>query len=251
MEEFKNVEQLFEKLGAFLHSFESKSYLVWKDAPGCDIHEVDLIDYTYYIKEIASHIYSFSAEESMPIVSAYIRRVEDTIPNLERVQYQIDYEGGNHYWETKMDEDDGLYLLNKYKKELEFTLEHLKAFESVLFKQISQSSKINPVPVETKAATIIELPNEFTVTQLNKHFTPQLSVNQATLFLYYLRDLAILPPYSDASIGKLAEAFFVRNQKNITRGLTDIYSLKGDDEDLSTLKKVLQSMIKEIDKDLK
>jgi hypothetical protein len=104
---------------------------------------------------------------------------------------------------------------------------------------------------EPRSHTQIQLPDNFTVTQLNKHFEPQLSLNQAALFLYYLREQAILPPYSDSAIGKLAESFFVRNQKNISKSLTDIYTVKRNKDDLTTLKRVLQALVTQIDTDLK
>lgn len=97
----------------------------------------------------------------------------------------------------------------------------------------------------------LELPKDFTVKQLTKHFEPSLTPSQAALLLYYFKDKAILPPYSDTSLGKLAEHFFARNQKNVTTNLTNIHSLKANKNELESLKKVLSSLIKEIDDDIK
>jgi hypothetical protein len=133
--------------------------------------------------------------------------------------------------------------------ELEYYSESLYTIiqpRKALLNQVKPGDQISSIH-----AQVIELPESFTVKQLTKHFEPSLTPSQAALLLYYFKDKGILPPYSDASLGKLAEHFFARNQKNLTTNLTNIHTLKASKNELESLKKVLSSLIEEIDDDIK
>src|SRR5688500_18085543 len=90
MEEYKSVEQLFAGLGGFLSFIETKKYQVFSEHPNMQLGAIELADYTIHIKRIGNHIYGFKAEDALPIVTSYIRRIEGILPNLEPVKFEIE-----------------------------------------------------------------------------------------------------------------------------------------------------------------
>jgi hypothetical protein len=203
---------------------------------------------------IDKHIYGFDPREAYAVVLFYEKRVKDILENLEPVQYWLDNDGISDY-KVAMKEKWQQDLMQDYTTELNTYLAHFQTYKRILSERVSameeQGGRMQISKTEAAARPVIQLLENFTVKQLNKLFDPQLSLNQAALFLYYLREQAILPPYTDTALGKLAEAFFVRNQKNISESITDIYTVKRSKDHLNTLKRVLQSLLKEIDNDLK
>jgi hypothetical protein len=251
------VKELFTPLGERLFEFESGRY---HDDVGHYIMEWDEISYNSHseifdnIGKLANY---FNPAEVYEEAQHYIARVKAVFeilepPAFEKVEYD-QLEGWDKIVSKPPTEERKQELMEGYKLELNSYLKDLDALMKArkgYFSSKPEAAENNP-KLQNMQQTVIQLPENFTVTQLNKHFDPQLSVNQAALFLYYLREQAVLPPYSDSSIGVLAEAFFVRNKKGITQGLTDIYSIKESKEDLNGLKRVLQALIKQIDADLK
>jgi hypothetical protein len=207
------------------------------------------------IPEIPKQVDLFDVKEVYNEALFYKSRIEKIIPALEPVPFElfINPQSGSDevIGQRPATPDRQRELMQRFKEELrghlhtlDLIIEARKPFAGSAIPD-TESRPVQPLQ------NVIWLPENFTVSEVNKHFTPQLSVNQAALFLYYLREQAILPPYSDASIGKLAEAFFVRNQKNITKSLTDIHSVKHNKEELMALKRVLEALLKEVENDIK
>lgn len=174
---------------------------------------------------------------------------------IESIDYAIDYFTVEEvvYNATLIYERIQPLLLGKYNKEdlseLHFYSESLNRIlkpRRAMLNQLKTNEQSSPLSSQT-----IQLPEGYTVKQLTKHFEPSLTPSQAALLLHYFKEKGILPPYSDTSLGKLAEHFFARNQKNVTTNLTNIHSLKASKNELESLKKVLSSLIKEIDDDIK
>jgi hypothetical protein len=113
----------------------------------------------------------------------------------------------------------------------------------------SSSLSLN-APAPKTLVTEIKLQDNFTVKQLTAHFDPLLTLRQATLFLYYLRENGVIPYYNASELGRLAEIFFARNNKNIREELTDITENKRNSEDLKAVQQVLKSVLKEVASDL-
>ena len=107
-----------------------------------------------------------------------------------------------------------------------------------------------PKPTTIPIVTEIKLPDNFTVKQLTAHFDPLLSLRQATLFLYYLRENGVIPYYNASELGRLGEIFFATNNKNIREELTDIHENRRNSEDLKAIQQMLKSVLKEVISDL-
>ena len=251
-----NVKELFAPLGERLFEFESGRY---HNDVGFYAFEIDEVLYTSrsdIVANIGKQAYLFDSADVYEEALLYVPRIKAVLDALEPPAFQyIEYDtgDGSGIEKTPTTDKDKQELVDGYRRVLNT---YLKDLDSIIkFRKGHITSKPSPETIKPQpqqmSQSFIQLPENFTVTQLNKHFDPQLSVNQAALFLHYLREQAVLPPYSNSSIGTLAEAFFVRNQKNITKGLTDIYSIKESKEDLNALKGVLQALIKQIDADLK
>jgi hypothetical protein len=172
---------------------------------------------------------------------------EATVLNWERVS--ILHTKVNQESSAKLDKwkNEIYYYSTKLGEILNAKADFLNKFRPSWAIPLSKTS----VPLSVESNSKLELPKDFTVKQLTKHFEPSLTPSQAALLLFYFKDKGILPPYSDSSISKLAEAFFARNQKNVSTNLTNIHSLKASKNELESLKKVLSSLIKEIDDDIK
>jgi hypothetical protein len=258
MQKPTTVKELFTPLNERLFAFESGRYLQeanrFIDQTGLEGYDEDHSKLVYNIGRQASQ---FNPLDVYNEAITYVERIKAIIESLEPVQYEYvtydhdDLQDMNGSRPTT--EEQKKIWMERHQRELSGFLKDLEAVLRVREGVIHHTA----VPEQRKQEAInvnqpvIELPENFTVTQLNKHFDPQLSVNQAALFLYYLREQAILPSYSDSAIGKLAEAFFVRNQKNITKSISDIYTVKRNKDDLKALKLVLDKLLKEIDTDLK
>ena len=253
----ETVKQLFARLDDRLSTFESKR------------HHTDFSDelvpirentgYTFIIFKITKVFNEYDPVEVNELAHYYEERATIILRNLKPISKRYVQLDNDKIVYDKISEEDQKWILENWQNELATYIEQLQMIQRITAKRIEASKEIQQLSKSTQKqgspsesqSIQINLPENFTVTQLNKRFDPQLSVNQAALFLYYLREHAVLPPYSDSSIGKLAEAFFVRNQKNVTKGLTDIYTIKSNEGELSSLKKMLQKLIKEIDNDLK
>lgn len=250
------VKELFAPLGERLYKFESNYFSSFYFYAHHSWEDFD--DETPDIYQIVKGASVFDPQEVYNEAKLHEERVASIIKELkplERIKIIDDLRQAE---EIEVPKNFRIHLLQKWKEEFDSYQTHLQSIQKIAFKNFQTTNCLKPSIADqgvgelTKQQVIqINLPENFTVKQLNKDFDPQLSVNQVALFLHYLKDLAILPPYSDLSIGKLAEAFFVRNQKNVTKGLTDIYTIKSNEGELSNLKKVLQNLIKQIDIDLK
>ena len=245
MSEYATVEALFSQLGAWLSKFETDDYLTFTE--GEHIPFEYIFDNRVYIKKIALHIYGFKTQDALPVVKNYIERIIEIIPNLQPIKYD---KGDNpELGVQSMSVKLGTSIMNLYKEHLEFTLKHLRKFEEKLSKQ---NPGMSTEPTVIKKENVIVLPDDFTVTQIiQTGFEPRLNRDTATLFLHYLRENGIMPNYNNSSLGKLAEYFFVRNQKYIKDKLSEVYNLTKDKEKLQTIENIFKDILKQIQEDLK
>lgn len=258
MDKPASVKELFSPLGARLHDFESKKYLKTQTYWEFEGEEY-IISHVRLIETIGKLADGYDMTEVYREAQYYKARVVKTIDNLEPVEYETDegieeLGGFKPSWEiktTSTSDKRKAQLMERYSNELSTYLSTLNSIiESrepfVRKATIDNEHKEAVKPVQNT----ITLPENFTVKQLSKIFEPQLSPRQAALFLFYLRDTGILPPYSDSDLGRLAEAFFVRNQKNVTTNLTDIHAIKQSKDELLSLKRVLEKLVSEVESDL-
>ena len=251
-----NVKELFAPLDERLYKFESNYFSTFYFYANFSSEELDKVKPNIY--EIAKGVSLFDPDEVYNEAKLHEERVVDILHDLKPLKKIKVIDDFKQVEEVELYPPRSEYLFKEWQEEFAIYQTHLQSMQKIALKRRQSTNSKTPIDVNKGAEVLtkqqitqINLPENFTVSQLNKSFEPQLSVSQAALFLYYLREHAILPPYSDSSIGKLAEAFFVRNQKNVTKGLTDIYTIKSNETELSSLKKVLQKLIKEIDNDLK
>lgn len=242
-----DVKELFAPLGKRLYHFESKKYKTESWRYMDDLLKISYFDYQRLMEDIAKNSNLYDPNLVCEEAKYYLLRTTNILNNLEPIEKELTFFVGET--RTKIaTEDMKNFWSSFYVNEISCYIDNLHTIINTCEQSpenIHRKKRISPVEQQ-----VIELPENFTVTQLNKHFDPQLSVATTTLFLYYLREKSVIPPYSDMALGKLAEVFFVRNQKNITKNLTNIYEVKESEKNLIELKKVLQALIKEIDKDI-
>jgi hypothetical protein len=147
-------------------------------------------------------------------------------------------------------QEDMDYILEKFKAELNYYETQLQKIIEIQSKNPNPNLNLNKSVIK-KEVPEIRLPENFTVKQLNVHFDPLLSLKQASLFLYYLREKGVIPNYNSSELGKLAVIFFARNNKNIRDEITAVYENRQNSGDLKALQKILKSLLDEINKDLK
>lgn len=252
MESPRTVKQLFAPLGNRLYTFESNDYS--SDYSDEYSEWENHIDYTIIIREIVKVLDEYDPKEVYEESKFYLSRVTDIQKNIKPLTTIVMKFRDGGCMEKEVPKGTQEIWFKKWQDDLEVYQTQLNSIIDISKKRIefeSQREYNNSTQNTTQKVNQINLPENFTVKQLQVIQKPKLSLSQSALFLYYLRDSGILPSYSDASLGKLAEAFLVRNEKTIRDGFTDIYNLKRKKDDLELLKLELQSLLKAIDEDLK
>ena len=131
-----------------------------------------------------------------------------------------------------------------------FFLEELEYYQAWLSIKVTdlKAHKSIATPIEPKSQ--INLPDNFTIKDLNKHFNGSLSPLQSVLLLHFLKEEKIIPEYSQSSIAKLGEALLGRHEKTTVKFSREIHSHLKDKNELNKLKSIFENIIKNINSHL-
>jgi hypothetical protein len=244
------IAELFAPLGARLFELENLQETVVLDGDGTPskprIQEI--------MDTISGTVDRYESHDVIAKCKLYLKRIAKLKATLKVADsYQLiwfDVDNEEHFSKT----------VTRSKEEMKTALKQAHEGLDYCSRQLSlivdnhKTSLPEDQPNPKTVVTEIKLPDNFTVKQLNVHFDPLLSLRQATLFLYYLREKGVIPNYNASELGRLGEVFFARNNKNIRQELQDIYGPDGirqNAKELKALQEVLQSILHEIDIDLK
>ncbi len=239
-----SISELFHPLGQKLYDLENEIKRVALDIDGHDSYPriQEIMD------TISRRVDAYEDGEVVVKCNSYLQRINKLKSNLkvggyyDLTWYDLDNDEffGKRVERTEQEINDALRIANEG---LDYCTKHL-------IKIIENHKTFSNMETPKAVVTEIRLPDNFTVKQLNVHFDPLLSLRQATLFLYYLREKGVIPNYNSSELGRLGEYFFARNNKNIREELTDIHENRENEEDLKALQQMLKSILKEVTSDL-
>lgn len=239
-----SISELFHPLGQKLYELENEIKHVVLTIDGNDsIPRIQEI-----MDSISRKIDAYEDGEVTMKCNSYLQRINKLKSNLTVGDY-YDLSWYDLNWEedfskrvkrTEQEINDALRIANEG---LDYCTKQLV--------KIIENHKTSSNTVTPKAmVTEIKLPDNFTIKQLNVHFDPLLSLRQATLFLYYLREKGVIPNYNDSGLATLGHAFLARNQQGIRENIGQIFEIKQNLTDLKPIQQVLKSILKEIEKDV-
>ena len=257
----KNLREVLEPLGKRLYEYESGQYLA--NNPFGEEMESEYsfdtsFDYLNMMDEIGKAVNVYDPYEVYKEAVYYAGRIEKVIKNLQRKTHKSVWEKGEtveiggeiypHVRQIKLNAKEQDILYKEWKEELTYCFSTLRE----IIEARSHTNSIPNLSSESKTEIIqINLPQNFTIKQIQKHYTPFLLPIQGAQLLQYLKDLQVIPPYGPTDIGRLGRLLFGMHDKSITNGLLSIDNLKMKKEDLKRLQALLKSIDKEIEKDLK
>jgi len=243
----QSVRILFATLGKRLFYYESDSYQI--DNSSDEIWGIDCrnFDYEDCIKTLGNGVNNFEPSEVYQISDEYIDRIGLVLENLKYKEFEYrDSSNGiikkplvkKRQVEIKEEAETELYSY------LHFLFSILDTRKAIAIKKSTNEDSLNP-------KIVIQLPTDFTISQINQHFKQPLSRYTITLFLFYLRDIGIIPPYEQGELSKLAPAFFARHEKTIATDLRNIDTNLKSKKDLTELRETIERLLTRIDEDLK
>lgn len=194
------IVNVFYKLLIRLNDFENDKYRI----NNADLLEkpFDLnINYDGICANISKGVNKFTDAEVCSEAKKYEQRVVTMLKRLKPIQ------GVNS-------KDIQKSFRDSWKAELKAYLHCLRTIQKV--RQPTQT-KENKNYEDQKIGEVLtyKLPDKLTVKELKKKFTPKLSIKEAGLFLYYLREMEVIPYYSNQTLGQIATLLFCRNGKNV------------------------------------
>lgn len=227
MDNLQSVKKIFLPLASRLLLFETKEYLDAADNEFINDRFITDFPFEEMISEISVQANLFDNEDIYWESKKYEKKVRTVLKSLE----------------PKLDvsEEKQKKLMNDWKFELYTYLDHLEIIQSQRSKVLSRTKENVPE---------IKLPENFTVPDVLKNFSPFLNKESAALFLYYLRQEGILPNYTNIDLASLSKPFFAVSGQKAREELTHISTLRENDDVLKELKRMLETILKTVNKDL-
>ncbi|MGN6399983.1 MAG: hypothetical protein ACTHMD_05990 [Flavisolibacter sp.] len=249
-----NAKELFLPLGERLFYYESGKYIAAAQK------FIDYLgDQSYYIpiniiNEIGALANLIDTEDLCKEAAAYLLRVKSILKNLqdtqtELIQYaQVNPENDLNEF-VAVTEERKVELRKKHHEEL---IQYKKLLEGLIkSRKNTLAAKINNTPTISNDVKIeIKFPEDFSVTRLQKHFDPILSIEQAGLFLIYLSENKLIPNYTDSNLGKIAELLFARHNGRVRKSVSGL-RYKKTKSNLLELRETINKIISSINDDLK
>lgn len=213
MDTLNNARKAFAPLGERLHFFETGLHLL----PNND-HDIEVNQHDYFypamIDKVGRDANSYDVKEVYKIAYEYLFRAN-------RVNELLEGQKGDNRdikatkWEMWNSE------IHEYLNQL---LAILQARE-----EACQTYADTNIVVQH-----IQLPENYTITQLHAHFKPKYQHSTIALLMYYMSKVGILPPYEQREFGKIAPIFGFHD-KTIAKDIRNV-----NPESKSDLKKVLE-----------
>lgn len=205
---------------------------------------------------------TFNNDEDSRGIEQFENLIKDVSLSAKLFDDELIYKEASKYLELiraiktdlngKLDAIDGVpinikeYLVGLYTGEINLYLRYLK-----VLKENSEKS-IEPNSIKSQAPPVaIYLPENFKAPQIQKHFDPVLSPEEVSLFLNYLRELEIMPPFHNSQITLLSPSFFGVSNNTSREVMSDIPQLKKDKSFLLPLKKSVEEILLKINSDIK
>ncbi len=233
MADNKAIQELFQPLAARLTIIENQMAEPYTDPPKL-------------LKDIGEHIMVLPEGEIIPALEKQIKWL-NSISEIGSYNDQIDKLPGfvEMPWTT---EEDKKKYNEEISKELKYYHSNLAGFvEKIKYYSTAQVAHNNN-PIQP-----IILPENFTLQQLleNTKFKPVLSVNEAALFLGYMRDMGYIPNFANDGLGEIG-LLFGKSKQNVRTAYKTLNDRKEEAYKTSreSLISHLQTIIAAIDKDL-
>lgn len=229
MEALETIRKAFAPLGERLHFFEVELHLLPNNEH--EIH-VNQHDYFYFdmIDKIGRDVNQFEVTQVYDVGYEYLLRTHRVLERLkgQRKKNRKIPVGKWEMWESEI-------------------YEYIHQLLAILEARDDAYHRVKENTVPTVGDKIIQLPENFTITDLQTHFKPRYSHPTIALFAYYMSKAGILPPYHQREFGKIASLFGFHS-KTIEK---DIRALNPDSKaDLIKVKSVAESLLEAISEDL-
>lgn len=226
MDTLDNVRKAFSPLGERLHFFEAGLHLL----PNND-HDIEINQHDYFypalIDKVGRDVNSHDTNQVYNIANEYLFRT-NRILGLMNEQKKKTKEIKNGKWDMWLSE------IYEYLHQL---LVILDAREEIY------QSKTNPT-VHNKT---IQLPENFTIKELQVHFKPKHPHSTIALLMYYMSKIGIMPPYDQGQYGKIAPIFGFHD-KTIAKDMRHL-SIESK-SDLTKVQKVVETLLEAIAEDM-
>lgn len=237
------VKEAFLPLAARLLEYETEKYQIEYDSIYDESFITD-IEYEDIVGSLALKVNLFPNAEVHEEAKKYERRVNNIIKNLKPRMYDYRfYDGKNEMVKTKTSQKKQNELMESWKLELFTYIEYMQLIQKLTLDK-GETSNVQTV-------NEFQLPSDFKVSIIPKTvFESNISNNEAGQFLYYLREIGIIPKYSKKSQSKLAKFLFFNSDQNVYAQLTE-RQFPHFKKDLKLLRERLLLMIEKIDLDIK
>lgn len=227
MDNVENLRKAFAPLGERLHYFESGLYLMKSNEFDLPVNQHD---YYYYdmINKIGRDVNQFDPVSVYEVANEYLFRacqIVELLRSGKKKKAENDVNKWN-YWEEELIE----YVLN--------LASIIKSREDSYL----ASSQKNSIPTELK---VIQLPENFTISEFQLHFKPKAHYTIA-LLMYYLSKAGIMPNYEQGQYGKIAPIFGI-HEKTIAADIRKL-NLKSKKE-IKPVKELVEGLLNIITED--
>lgn len=227
MDNKEPLRNVFYPLGERLNFFESGHYLLSKKDFAVSVNQDE---YSYYdlIDQIEREVNKFDSIAVYELASEYLLRTYKIIELLEK--------GRKKYTQKEK------VKFENWKEELE---EYLSSLAGIIMarEDIYQLSK--PEKDNYPSNKVIQLPDKFTIRDIQLHFKPK-PHEEIALLMYYLSKAGIMPPYEQSQYGKIAPIFGI-HEKTIAKDIR--YIGTPSKPKLGKLKKLVEALLETINDD--
>ena len=229
MEILESVRKAFATLGERLYFFEAKFHFLPNSEHEIHVNQHDY-DYLTMIDKIGRDVNRFEITQVYEVAYEYLLRTHRVLEELVMQQ-----RGKNTVPESKWKMwNSEIY---EYLHQL---LAILEARDDAYHRKIENKGYAND-------DKLIQLPDNYTITDLQAHFKPRYTHPTIALLLYYMSKVGILPLYHQREFGKIASLFGFHS-KTIEK---DFRNLNSDSKsDLIKVKSVAENLLESITDDL-
>jgi|GEM_PF-4924489 len=207
----QSIRQVFAPLGERLYMFKSKMYLYDYAEYISPMEVEDKMTY-YFDEDLVFHlgrlVNAFDPQEVVALAKEYEERTYKLLAQLEPRKTKTILSKGEIEIVDLNDEEQA-QLLNNWKNELSIYAYELEALQNarIGFTETSEREKIKSEnPIHPK--DLFEKIGKAKVPLYQKEFEQTMSLSQVALFMHYLTEQAIMPPYGITNYSYLASYFF-------------------------------------------